>query len=475
MVSPLLNNHLDHQLPDASGYFETLSEFMSWFCSKADAMRFEVEEIPLSKISGWTLDPTDKGLYHQSGKFFSIQGINVDISQPYQEQWQQPIIVQPEIGILGIICKINDGVPYFLMQLKMEPGNINKAQLSPTVQATKSNYTRVHRGKLPLYLDYFLDRKGVVIADQLQSEQGSRFLHKRNRNMILLVEDDLPCEENYCWLSLYQIKALYCHDNLVNMDARSVLAMIDTGAIDGSHIIEDETDEKSNFSHQLALSRKVKDKGINRFDDVISWLTSLKSNYSQNISHVALSELKKWVVDDEAITHSDGHYFSVIGVHSTLEGREISEWSQPLLKHEAEGLVGLICQEKAGVLHFLIHARIEPGYIDGIEMGPTVSCGDPSRYSEENSKPLFLSYFHGADASSTRCDYELSEEGGRFYHFRNRYRVIEIDASEQLEIPVDYCWLTYGQLLSLVRHSLYLNIELRSIISALPIESTEHQ
>ena len=43
-----------------------------------------------------------------------------------------------------------------LMQAKMEPGNVNPLQLSPTVQATRSNYTQVHRGTGTRYLEYFV-------------------------------------------------------------------------------------------------------------------------------------------------------------------------------------------------------------------------------------------------------------------------------------------------------------------------------
>lgn len=472
VISLLSENRFHQGGSNVLNYFETLSDFMSWFSSKSDAMRFDVEEIPLAEISGWTLDAEGKGVYHKSGKFFSIQGIDVNISEPYEERWQQPIINQPEIGILGILCKIVKGVPYFLMQLKMEPGNINKAQLSPTVQATKSNYTRVHNGDLPAYLDYFLERKGIVIADQLQSEQGARFLRKRNRNMIVLIEDDVECLEHFCWLSLSQIKALYCHDNLINMDARSVLSMIDVDELGGKECFV--ISARTEFSQELALSRKVKENGISSLNDAISWMTSMKSRYEMSITPAQLSGLKNWSIASDKIHHDLDHYFSVIGVHTRLEGREISEWSQPLLKHDAVGLVGLLCQKKAGVLHFLVNARIEPGYIDGIEIGATVSCSDPSRYSGGDHKLAFLSYFQTASAESIRCDYELSEEGGRFYHFRNRYRVIEIDASESIDIPQDYFWLTYGQLLSLIKHSLYINIELRSILSALPLNEVRH-
>ncbi|WP_244267592.1 NDP-hexose 2,3-dehydratase family protein [Bacteroides oleiciplenus] len=46
---------------------------------------------------------------------------------------------------------------YCLMQAKIEPGNVNCIQISPTLQAIKSNYSCVHSGKLPNYLKYFVN------------------------------------------------------------------------------------------------------------------------------------------------------------------------------------------------------------------------------------------------------------------------------------------------------------------------------
>ena len=66
------------------------------------------------------------------------------------------------MGILGIIKhKTNNK---YLLQAKVEPGNVNKLQLSPTVQATKSNYKGVHGGKKVPYLNYFLDKNRVSIV-----------------------------------------------------------------------------------------------------------------------------------------------------------------------------------------------------------------------------------------------------------------------------------------------------------------------
>ena len=156
-----------------------------------------------------------------------MQGVRARCDFPAPLRFEQPIVNQPEIGVLGILAKRFDGVLHFLLQAKMEPGNIDLVQLSPTVQATRSNYTRVHGGKRPRYLDFFLQR-GVnrVLVDQLQSEQGLFFLRKRNRNIIVETREDVPLHDDFHWLTLGQIKRLMQEPHTVNMDTRTVIAAV---------------------------------------------------------------------------------------------------------------------------------------------------------------------------------------------------------------------------------------------------------
>ncbi|MGW1291189.1 NDP-hexose 2,3-dehydratase family protein, partial [Streptomyces sp. NPDC002586] len=114
-----------------------------------------VERIPLDRLEGWREDPGTGDIRHETGRFFAVEGLRVQNPGGPVTGWDQPIINQPEIGILGILAKEFDGTLKFLMQAKVEPGNRNGLQLSPTVQATRSNYTRVHRGRTVPYLEYF--------------------------------------------------------------------------------------------------------------------------------------------------------------------------------------------------------------------------------------------------------------------------------------------------------------------------------
>ena len=204
--------------------FNSTEEIHQWIERRNREVEVKVERIPFSEMKMWHSED-DGSIRHDSGRFFSIVGIDVNTDYGDNYHWRQPIILQPEVGYLGILTKEIEGVLYCLMQAKIEPGNVNCVQISPTLQATKSNYSCVHSGKSPNYLEYFVNAKPEnIILDQLQSEQGARFMRKRNRNIIIKVDEDVPVLEDFRWMTLGQIKELMHYDNMVNMDTRTVLS-----------------------------------------------------------------------------------------------------------------------------------------------------------------------------------------------------------------------------------------------------------
>lgn len=476
MSSPSIQQELLRSALTTEGAFFTQEQFLQWFSEQSARCAYSVQPITFAELNDWYFDAATGNLSHRSGKFFTVQGISVQTNYPKLLSWEQPIINQPEIGILGIIARSFDGVLHFLMQAKMEPGNVNLVQLSPTLQATKSNFTQVHNGKLPLYYEFFEGRpKGTVIVDQLQSEQGARYLNKRNRNIILLAEGAVDVQEGFCWLTLGQLKRLLRYDNLVNMDSRTVLSGIqyDDGADGGmrrdaeaaSAVLFDRRLE--GFQRDLYRSLREKDKTLYRFEDIISWFTRLKANAEIQVKPIPLDAVQKWHKNEYEIYHESRHYFSVIAVEVNASTREVVSWTQPLLKHFSYGTVGFLAAPINGILHFLVEARMCPGYRDFIEMGPTVSCGEAEYRMEAGSAPPFTEYFYHAEEKAIRYSAILSEEGGRFYHYRNRYMVVELDAPDRLSVPGNYIWMTYGQLLDFIRHTNYINVEARSLISCL--------
>jgi len=179
MNFPLLRSLLTTDNP-----FNPTDEVLAWIAQRNREVEVSVERTPFADMKGWGVDKETGNLVHESGKFFSIVGLDVMTNVGTVARWTQPVINQPEVGYLGIIVKEIDGVLYFLLQAKIEPGNVNCVQLSPTLQATRSNYTCVHGGKKPSYLDYFKNATpDQIILDQLQSEQGTRFYRNNYLNI----------------------------------------------------------------------------------------------------------------------------------------------------------------------------------------------------------------------------------------------------------------------------------------------------
>lgn len=445
---------------DERGARTPTEDVRAWLAARNRDVGVRVARTRLSHLRDWALDDATGRIRHASGKFFSIDGIRVATNWGAHPEWAQPIINQPEIGFLGCLAREFDGVLHFLIQAKVEPGNVNCVQLSPTLQATKSNYTRVHHGKSPKHLEWFLDRaRARVLLDQLQSEQGARFLHKRNRNVIVEIDEDLPPDPDFAWLTLGQIKHLMADDNLVNMDLRTVVSGIPFGQDDVRH-------EPASFAEAMRASALEGARSHLAFDDLISWFTGQKVRYELQVTPCDLRAIADWELTDAELRHRQGRFFRVIWVDVEISNREVTAWQQPLVEPVGEGLLAFVVKRIRGVHHFLVQAKLECGNFDVLEFAPTVQC-ITGRYDTPEWNVPFLDYVLNARPDQIRYDVRQSEEGGRFYREQNRNLIVEADESFPVECPENYQWMTLNQLLTFARFNNYLNIQARSLLSTL--------
>lgn len=456
------------------GNFQTTDQILGWMKSQNEEVVSNIMQIPISELRGWSY--RDDRIHHNSGKFFSIDGIHIRTNYRNTPEWDQPIINQPEIGFLGFIVKKFNGVLHFLLQAKIEPGNLNIVQLSPTLQATRSNYTRVHGGKAPTYLEYFNGEKDVLIlVDQLQSEQGARFLHKRNRNIIVEVGEDeeLDVKEGYIWASLGQIKELLRYPNVVNMDSRTVISCINFGSYSEHSLRLLDAVKRMNGIHSskpdsFLYSVLSGDNHLNELQDIIQWITSLKFKYELDVTPVGISEMKNWIYDGNTIHHETGKYFDVMGCRVEIGNREVVSWDQPMVRSAQEGLMGFIVKKINGIYHFLVQAKLESGNFDIVEMAPTVQCltGNYRKGKNEYTIPYLEQILNAPKDKIWYSSYQ-SEEGGRFFQEQNLNIIVEVGEEFPIEVEENYCWLTLNQMLSFVTYNNYLNIAARSLLSAI--------
>lgn len=429
-----------------------------WLYEKRKNAEMTVSPIGLDESREWR--KRDGVIQHVTGGFFSIGGVTSNSDFSDLNGIEQPIIKQPETGLLGFIVMPHGNTFNWLVQAKPEPGNVAAVQLAPTVQATRSNYTRQHGGAPTHYLDFFIRDCDSLATNSLQSEQGTRFLHKFNRNAIRLVTQDPGCQTaNFRWFTPRQLKATLLEDYSVNTDARSVIV-----SAPWHMVTEGEMPFKSaRFKGWPALTKSyltpVRPTLIGR---MATALRNIRSSVGIDIQHVDLEELRRWSVNEQSIASTSGHGPFEIKFYSVdAPEREKPCWDQPLLQSKTVDNVTLFAQERDGVLQFLLRFSFEIGLQGGAEFGPS--------YKQESAvpPPAWIQEALTPGNGRKRISVEQSEEGGRFMHSRCKYSIIELPDTF---VPGDgdgNFWLTLSELEAVCRTPKLLTNEARSAISIL--------
>jgi len=180
-----------------------------------------------------------------------------------------------------------------------------------------------------------------------------------------------------------------------------------------------------------------------------------------------LADVADWTSDEWATRHVRDWYFRVVAVSVRADSREVTQWCQPLLEPIRFGITAFVLRRITGVPHLLVHARAEGGFLNGIEMGPTVQC-TPQYQLDGSPRPRFLDMVRNAPPERILYDSVQSEEGGRLLNAENRYLIVEADESQApLRPPEGYQWVTPSQLGSLLRHGHYVNVQARTLLVAI--------
>ena len=244
LISPFSNSEIYEDTLEASfeslndwSLYYTLSEVKKWFKQKQLEAEMVVSEIPLNQVRDWTADKKTGNISHKSNDFFVVRGLRVRTkSREVETGWDQPILEQVgyDGGLLGIVRQRLFGVPHYLCEAKMEPGNYGKIQFSPTLQATFANIKKSHGGRKPHFLEFFENLNDGnddfrTLFDAWLAEDGGRLYLKRNRGILVEIPENYKIElpnENFIWLSLYQIKKLLVEDAWINPHVRGILAHV---------------------------------------------------------------------------------------------------------------------------------------------------------------------------------------------------------------------------------------------------------
>lgn len=413
-----------------------MDKLHTWFSKLIERSDFKTNWILLSKSSFWSL--RSGKIVHRSGHFFKI--IGVQFRDKNNILADQPFIDQSEIGTLGFLIKETKTKKEILVQAKIEPGNCHIVQLAPTCQATKSNSLRIHGGKEPPFSHLFTKEHPKIISSTLQSEQGSRFFKKRNRNTLALSSGAVRLPDSHKWMNVDILLDLLSKNYVVNTDARSVLVcspwkeLIKRTPFSRYHNII--STELSESYHQRINTPQ--------FTEIKKKIRSMQQKkYFKKI--IPLSKLPNWKITDLGIDNIQKNFFRVRYLKVVAKNREVPEWDQPIIDSYDEGKVNLICGRIGGILHFNFTMIEEPGLYNNVELSPIIDD------------------FKCPNLQILRSVLQ-SDEGGRFYQDTARYQIIDIGKADQ-NLP-GY-WLNLSQIQHLTLKGGWFSNEARSVISLL--------
>ena len=77
--------------------FNSIDDIKKWITQRNEAVQIVIENIRFGEMDKWKLDRENGLLKHTSGRFFTIEGINITTNWGKVGEWEQPIINQPEI------------------------------------------------------------------------------------------------------------------------------------------------------------------------------------------------------------------------------------------------------------------------------------------------------------------------------------------------------------------------------------------
>ncbi len=455
----------------------SVSDLTAWLSVAAAATRNRITMRPLDQLDSWSISPLTGDITHRTGRFFSITGVRVE----GEDSLDQPIIDQPDVGVLGLLGQVRDGVLHMLIQAKVEPGNRRLAQISPTVQATSSNFERVHGGSATPFLNTFLPRKGssaqheqsglsaTLLLDVEQSEQSTRFLGKRNRNSFAVIDRAPPevDESRFRWVTIGDLVASIHGTDLLHMDTRSVLGSL-VAIADHDGIVRGQIGH-GGASLLLGSRSADLDAGESKFSDLERWISNARQQQHPSVTRIPLKQVSGWVFSDGVLRPQnqqvDCAQFDVVGVRTEAGSREVTAWDQPLIRNHPGRESLLALQIRRGILHLLVSARSEVGTAGGVEIAPTL-LRDSELSMLRRSDPCTENWVEDAlQNGRTLLDVDLPEEGGRFLHSDTRHRLVLVPEGTERAPHHSLAWMTLAQLGQFLRVPQLCSIELRSLIA----------
>ncbi|MEO1169654.1 MAG: NDP-hexose 2,3-dehydratase family protein [Pseudomonadota bacterium] len=414
----------------------------NWLEAARSRSALVARPVSLSECETWAV--SDGAIRHDTGGFFAVRNV---ASIPQQAEIGSPrvMIDQQEIGWLGFcVRRRNDGMWDWLLHAKTEPGSIDGTQIGPTLQATRSNYRRLHGGKPSPYIRIFRDRSSII-SDGPHSEQGDRFLWKFNRNLVALAPRETePEDHRWRWSSAKELRLALGRPFQVNTDARSVFATAPWFLLSGDGPLFTAPVLQRSYSRlRVARHSARRRPPALRMHDRMEWRFE------------DIGDLAGWEPDGRGISATPSGY-GVRFFDVRAADREVSRWCQPLMTQDREKEIVLLMRVRDGAAQFLVRPAHELGHGNRMEFSASAGPGETELDALRDCDPQEI------------ISLRQSDEGGRFFECICRYSVQLLHGEDATPaLGRNGRWLFLADLARLAAAPCTTTNELRTLVSLL--------
>jgi oxidase EvaA len=431
---------------------------VSWLENRRAVSSMRVERLPWAQNPDWVF--TEDALRHVSSGFFSIAGATQHWPGAPLDGADRPMIDQPDPGLLGFIAApAPDGLNW-LLQAKNEPGTIGAVQVGPTVQATQANYRQLHGGAPTQFLGRFADPQNPPLIDTLQSEQGTQFIGKANRNAVVLAAAPFVSPHpDWAWFATSYLRDALASDYAINTDARSVIVSAPWRLLASPEGLFSADARSPALSDFVAAARASHSASHADIAGILARLNDARRTQAATLMRKPLSALAGWRITDDGIVSADASAdMEIVNYAIWATGREVTHWRQPLLCPRETSSCGLVFHEMDGRLKVFLRYAAEPGFLGRVELGTSWQSNTPSpawiteRIADLERAPLLAIH--------------QSDEGGRFMRSIARYSLHMLDTPPPAGITGGD-WVDIGELEALCARPMTLTNEARSAVSLL--------
>ncbi|MBU6431442.1 MAG: NDP-hexose 2,3-dehydratase family protein [Patescibacteria group bacterium] len=219
------------------------------------------------------------------------------------------------------------------------------------------------------------------------------------------------------------------------------------------------------------LSQVLESQDLSDITEVVKWLEEKRRNYSVKVDEVGIKDLDHWQAHSDTgnIGHKSGKFFNIIGIRvQGAKGREVLSWTQPIIKQNECGILGILQKRINGVMHYLLYAKSEPGSVINPQLSPTLQATASNLgRAHGGAKPLFAEYFEEGGRGKVVVSVEQVEDPSRFYLKTNRCMIVEVPEDEPIEAPEDFIWLTLPQIKKLLKIDNAINALARAVFGSI--------